>query len=698
MEAPAPETLSDIREQLDYWKSKAKSIERDLAAVAKSQTAVEVLCERARELAPKSYSVSPPQCAIRKPSHGSPQSAVLLFSDTHIGAEVKPEQTLGLGGYNFEIFLRRLWRLEQSVASILQDHTTTEVPEIVIPMLGDQIDGALEHSAECGQLNTLLAQFYSGGHAIAQFFRNMARLAPLRIYGTVGNHCVDGETEIFTDSGWKRGDAICPSDKCLGLSPETGKVFWQTQKFVQEKRVDRMVSISNRQFDFRGTEHHRFYFRPLGTTKIFEARWSEISVLTRQHGIEVPVSGEYDGSEDLVPDKFIELSAAVLTDGSIDKNGRVVIYQSKNSDWIRSALARAGLKFSCRTRSRPYPSAICSVKIKTTGMTTELSFGLSAPASREFLAATGLKKGRLPDWVWAMSTPQFERFLGALLAGDGTGTLDDPSPVLYGKSAEWLGQIQGLCAMHGWKGLLSSYCPKGNPKRQYRLSLCKTRFVTVGAAAQIEYSDGTDEAVWCVITPSENFLCRRKGVSYFTGNTRWQNQKRMPTKNRASNLDMFLYLYVEALLRDVPNIKFHFDWQPFACFEVQGFPFFCGHGDNLRGGDKILGIPNHAIGRSISTMTQLLTRAGKSTPAYYCYGHLHRPITLPHCKGEVLVNGSFVGIDGYALTEAFNSSQPLQRLFLMHPKFGRSASYDLRLDIGDGTPHKYSIPTVFECK
>lgn len=366
LEAPSS---AETAEHLEYWKSRARSLERDLAAASQSKTAIDVLCAQAEALAPKSYSANPSQSALRKPqSHGKPQSAVLLFSDTHIGAVVKPDQTLGLGQYNFEIFLRRLWRLEQSMASILQDHTTTAVPEIVIPMLGDQIDGALEHSAEAGQLNTLLSQFYAGGHAIAQFFRNLSRLAPLRVFGTVGNH------------------------------------------------------------------------------------------------------------------------------------------------------------------------------------------------------------------------------------------------------------------------------------------------------------------------------------------PRWQNQKRMPSKNRNSNLDMFLYLYVQALLRDVPTIKFHFDWQPFACFEVQGFPFFCGHGDNLRGGDKILGIPNHAIGRNISTMTQLFTRAGKETPAYYCFGHLHRPITLPHSKGEVLVNGSFVGIDGYALTEAFNSSHPLQRLFLMHPKFGRSACYDLRLDIGDAVNHGYQIPDTFACQ
>lgn len=365
LDLKAPET--DYRALYDHWRKKATETQRALDKVNETKTAVDVLCEQVHDLAPKSYQ-PPKECyAHPKKSKSSPQSAVLLFSDTHIGAEVKKSQTLGLGEYNFEIFLRRLFRLQQSVFSIIQDHTTTEIPEIVIPILGDMLDGALNHSAECGQSSTMLEQFYAGGHAIAQFLRNLSVLAPLRIYGCVGNH------------------------------------------------------------------------------------------------------------------------------------------------------------------------------------------------------------------------------------------------------------------------------------------------------------------------------------------TRWQNQKKMPTKNRNSNYDMLLYLYVEALLRDIPTIKCEFNAQPFALFDVQGFPFYCGHGDNLRGGDKMLGIPNHAMGRMVSTTSQLFTRIGRPAPAYYCVGHLHRPIQVPHSKGSVIVNGAFPGIDGYALGEYFNSSFPLQRFWLMHPKFGKSAEYELRLDLGDANPHGYKLPDQFSC-
>lgn len=354
---------------VQYWRKRARELESALVEARQSKTAEEVLTERVLEMAPKSYSPVPGSFhKLPKEKHGTPQSAVALFSDTHIGAVVSPGQTLGLGNYNFEIFLRRLRRFERSIASIIRDHTTTEVPEIVIPILGDMLDGALQHSAESGQVNTMLAQFYQGGHAIAQFLRNLATVAPLRLYGVVGNH------------------------------------------------------------------------------------------------------------------------------------------------------------------------------------------------------------------------------------------------------------------------------------------------------------------------------------------PRWQNQHKMPSKNRNSNFDMMLYLYVQALTRDLPDVKWTLDWQPFSTFEVQGFGFYCGHGENLRGGDRILGLPAHSMGRMVSTTTQLFARAGRDTPNYFCLGHLHRPIQIPHAKGEVIINGAFPGIDNFALSEYFNSSYPSQRFFLMHPKFGKSAEYNLRLDLGDTEEHGYELPTQFACQ
>jgi hypothetical protein len=170
----------------------------------------------------------------------------------------------------------------------------------------------------------------------------------------------------------------------------------------------------------------------------------------------------------------------------------------------------------------------------------------------------------------------------------------------------------------------------------------------------------------------------------------------MPTGQRYSNFDQFLYSYVEALTRGIPNIKWFLDKQPFAVFDVQGFVFRASHGDQLRGGDKALGIPNHAVGREISSTVQLYAKHGQQAPQYYVCGHLHRGISLPHALGEVLVNGAFPGLDNYSLANGFAPIDPMQRLLFIHPKYGRTADYPLSLKFADKEgPVPYAIPAPF---
>jgi hypothetical protein len=356
----------------DYWKRQYDQLARKYGKLAEEHSVVDQLVADIKEVAPVSYDPAPRiirDCALRL-SKGKPQSAVLLLSDTHVGLEVRPTQTLGFGNYNFETFLARLKFLESAVLSILRDHTTTEVPELVIPILGDMLDGNLNHSAEAGQVNTLFSQFYGAGHAIAQFLRNVAAHVPkVRCYTVVGNH------------------------------------------------------------------------------------------------------------------------------------------------------------------------------------------------------------------------------------------------------------------------------------------------------------------------------------------TRWGTQKKMPTTNRYSNLDSFLYAYLSALTENVKNIEWNLSTQPFSIFEIQGFRFHASHGDHLRGGDKALGIPNHSVGRQISTTTQLFNKHGIAAPHYYLTGHLHRGITLPHAAGEFIINGGFPGLDTYALMENFNPIDPIQRFFLVHPKYGRTAEYPISLKFAvPGDERPYVIPANFPIK
>lgn len=99
----------------------------------------------------------------------------------------------------------------------------------------------------------------------------------------------------------------------------------------------------------------------------------------------------------------------------------------------------------------------------------------------------------------------------------------------------------------------------------------------------------------------------------------------------------------------------------------------------------------HSIARQINAMTQRSAARGVRPPDYYIVGDKHRPITLPTATGRFMVNGAWFEDDGYALTQNFSPARPHQIFFGVHPKIGKSWSYDVALDLaGDG--HHYHVP------
>lgn len=354
-------------QRAEYWQREYQKLAGKTGQQQHERTAVDILVERAVELAPVSYQPPPYEKPKKGDTTGKPQSAVLFLSDQHCGKIVSPDQTHGIGRYNFDTFLRRLARIERSVLSILGEHTATQINELVVMFGGDTLEGALEHGNEADHQNAMLTQVYSAAHAHAQLLRNLSAVAPIRVYGVSGNH------------------------------------------------------------------------------------------------------------------------------------------------------------------------------------------------------------------------PRFQ-------------------------------------------------------------------------------------------------------------------QKRTPTVNLNSNFDHLTYALIEALTKDIPRIKWHLDMQPSATFSVEGFPFYLSHGHELRGCDRALGIPAHALGRHLSFRAQTFPQFGQDVPAIVCHGHFHRCMLFSHAKGDIVFNGSMMGPDNYALTEAFNITAPVQLFWLMHPEYGRSATYQLRLDKGDDEAHNYKLPDKFCCK
>ena len=162
---------------------------------------------------------------------------------------------------------------------------------------------------------------------------------------------------------------------------------------------------------------------------------------------------------------------------------------------------------------------------------------------------------------------------------------------------------------------------------------------------------------------------------------RWPNQRKMPTTGRFSNLDTITLEWLQSLfdVSPIKNVRFKLGRSPHQIIDILGTRICCSHGDELHGGDKAMGVPVHAIARQINSMTQRLAARNEPVPRYYIVGDKHKRIELPTARGSFMVNGAWPGVDGYSLAAGFSETLPEQLFFGIHPRFGKSWSYNLNI-------------------
>lgn len=174
---------------------------------------------------------------------------------------------------------------------------------------------------------------------------------------------------------------------------------------------------------------------------------------------------------------------------------------------------------------------------------------------------------------------------------------------------------------------------------------------------------------------------------------RWPNQRKMPSTNRYSNLDHLVYssLHHAMSVRGLSNIRFHLNDAPRQVVKIKDCHVQASHGDHLRGGDKQLAIPVHAIAKEINATSQ--RRAAASRPAidYYVCGDKHKPISLPTARGSYIINGAWAGVDEYAMN--FPPAESVQTMFWIHPVLRKTYEYSIKLDFAPRlTDLPYALP------
>lgn len=121
-------------------------------------------------------------------SKKSEHEFVLLWSDTHAGETVSLEETNGINSYDWEIMLKRMDKMRESIISY-QENRPYKIEKLHILGLGDMLSGNIHAELEATNEIPLAEATVQFGMDNAEFIESFTEYFPeIKFSGIVGNH------------------------------------------------------------------------------------------------------------------------------------------------------------------------------------------------------------------------------------------------------------------------------------------------------------------------------------------------------------------------------------------------------------------------------------------------------------------------------------------------------------------------------
>jgi hypothetical protein len=323
-----------------------------------------------------------------------------------------------------------------------------------------------------------------------------------------GNHdCLDTETELCTKRGWVKYNEIRKIDEVLGID-ENGIAKWQPILNIIIKKSNYLNYYENSRLSMSITNGHRILYKDKNEYKYIECK--DLKYCDR---LNIPLAATSLNQTDDISllDKEIKLVAWILTDGHIDKNGYITIYQSKeeNIEYLRDLLSTLNLQFTEYVRQRE-GAVIGNKRIKVIRKAHE--FKILAKDSKKITKKLISTKEYIPQYISSLSNRQLILFLNEIIRGDGSKYKNKNNFILYG-TEKFLSSIQFY---FNCVGLATNL--KKSKRGDFILNISKNIKTQIRQDINKIAKIKGDFKVWCLQTTTTNFLVRREGKSYFTGN------------------------------------------------------------------------------------------------------------------------------------------------------------------------------------
>lgn len=327
-----------------------------------------------------------------------------------------------------------------------------------------------------------------------------------------GWKCLSDDTEILTVDGWKGIDTIAVGQQVFGLdTTENQAIVIPVEKVYKYDYTGDMVSIKNRHTNQLVTPNHRVlcqkYYRETikgvrkGHYNSFEYIEAQ-KLKSSQYRISTAIN--MDGDYSIGAD-YAELLGWVFTEGHYRKtSNNISISQSSNNknnvDRIRNLVDGMGIKYREGVYGRIYKGKKFNQHV----------FSLSAKDKIVKRIRKNYPDKKPNTLLWLLPLPEKKRLYESLILGDGFRNRECEQ--FSQKDVKFLEWFQVFATLQGLS------CKINKHKYVATIKVSKQKSYT-GITMYNQTQESYTGRVWCITTKTKNFIARRKGLIFITGNS-----------------------------------------------------------------------------------------------------------------------------------------------------------------------------------
>lgn len=339
-------------------------------------------------------------------------------------------------------------------------------------------------------------------------------------------YCLDEETEVLTQNGWKKNVDI--GEMIATFSIKSEKIEFHPAIATVRRNLEKdeyFLHLDGQSSDIRVTNHHRMIYdnkRRIGW-KIKEAE----EVANLSDGCYIPASAKNDFCGVPLTDDELKFIGWVMTDGTINKaNNAITITQGTQQPWleeIQKCIDGCNMKYG--RREIEYDSQFNTENKK---VIWTISKGKPRGSDKDKRGWGYLEKYISKDFSQAlfdMTERQFDIMLETIHLGDGSKQENQSwtrrSYHISKGNKTFIERLQIMGIMRGWRCSISTQNYNKNPL--YTIHMKKTNFIRVGSssgkhATWMKEPANKNEKCWCVETKAGTIVTRRHGKVAFMGN------------------------------------------------------------------------------------------------------------------------------------------------------------------------------------